>query len=454
MENIVGKTNMNNRDNYGLINDLKYNEYIDLQFSDENSIQEIQNRLFLEHFIYVIDNSPFYRNLYDKKEININEIKSIDDITKLPFTKKNDINEKFICVDQKEIIDLCLTSGTSGVPTIIPLTSNDLARLAFNEEVSFKIAGVTETDTMLICAAIDKCFMAGIAYFLGGVKLNARMVRAGSNDSAQSWEMLNFTDATVIVGVPSLIHRIGQYALKIGKNPANTKVKKLIAIGEPIRNKDLNLIPIAAQLEKMWDAKIFSTYASSEIATTFCECEQQQGGHIRPELNVVEIVDDNGKHVEDGLTGEVVTTPLGVTGMPLIRFKTGDVSFIIKEKCLCGRMTKRLGPILGRKNQMLKYKGTTIFPESIISILEGDEKFHGGYVEALKNNDGTDRVILYASLADNNSDPDMETAWIREKLRSKIRVAPEINIISKEEADNRIYQLDKKRKRQTFFDKR
>jgi phenylacetate-CoA ligase len=130
------------------------------------------------------------------------------------------------------------------------------------------------------------------------------------------------------------------------------------------------------------------------------------------------------------------------------------VSFIIKEKCLCGRMTKRLGPILGRKNQMLKYKGTTIFPESIISILEGDEKFHGGYVEALKNNDGTDRVILYASLADNNSDPVMETAWIKEKLRSKIRVAPEINIISKEDADNRIYQFDEKRKRQTFFDKR
>jgi phenylacetate-CoA ligase len=296
--------------------------------------------------------------------------------------------------------------------------------------------------------------MAGIAYFLGGVKLGARMVRAGSNDSAQSWEMINFTDATVIVGVPSLIYRIGQYALKNGNNPANSKVRKLIAIGEPIRNKDMNLIPVAAQLEEMWDAKIFSTYASSEIATTFCECEQQQGGHVRPELNVVEIVDENGKNVDDGDIGEVVTTPLGVTGMPLIRFKTGDVSFLIKEKCDCGRMTKRLGPIIGRKNQMLKYKGTTIFPESIISILEGDLRYHSGYVEVVKNADGTDRVILYASLSGNKGDSKEETGWIREKLRAKIRVAPEVKIISQNDADNKIYQFDKKRKRQTFFDKR
>ncbi len=442
MNNIAGN-------NY-LINGSKFYNYTNLQFSDSKTIRNIQNTLFLEHFIYAASNSPFYRNKFHAMGLDLNEINSIDDIIKIPFTKKSDIGNDFICVDQKEIVDLSLTSGTSGVPTIIPLTSSDLARLAFNEEIAFKTAGVTNKDTMLICAAIDKCFMAGIAYFLGGVKLNARMVRAGSNDSAQSWEMINFTDTTVIVGVPSLIYRIGQYALKNGHNPADCNVRKLIAIGEPIRDKDMNLISVASELEKMWNAKIYSTYASSEIATTFCECEKQQGGHVRPELNVVEIIDEKGNTVEDGKTGEVVTTPLGVTGMPLLRFKTGDISFIIKEKCGCKRSTKRLGPIIGRKNQMLKYKGTTIFPESIICVLEGDERFHSGYVEAFQNSDGTDRVVLNASLA-NMGD---EAGWIKEKLRAKIRVAPEIKIISQLDADGKIYQLDKKRKRQTFFDLR
>ncbi len=433
-----------------LINDFGYDKYALLQFADEDEIRIVQNKLFLNHFNYVINNSPFYQNLYRSRGIDPDEIKSIEDVKKLPFTRKSDISSDFICVDEKKIVDLSLTSGTTGAPTIVPLTSQDLARLAFNEEIAFKIAGVTPLDTMLICAAIDKCFMAGLAYFLGGVKLCAKMVRAGSNDAAQTWEMIKLTGSTVVVGVPSLIYRIGQYAIKNGENPVDCKVRKLIAIGEPVRDRDMKLIPVAAELEKMWNAGIYSTYASSEIATTFCECEKRKGGHVRPELNLVEIVDEDGHVVKDGDVGEVVTTPLGITGMPLIRFKTGDVSFIIKEKCDCGRSTKRLGPIIGRKNQMLKYKGTTIFPDAIISVLEGDSRFHSGYVEVKKNSDGTDRVILYASTACS----DVETGWIKEKIRSKIRVSPEIKIISKKDADNKIYRFNKKRKRQIFFDLR
>lgn len=442
-----------------MLSEYKHNKYADLQYAEQADIKSIQNRLFLEHFDYAVKNSPFYKKKYSSLGIDIKKIKTIDDISKLPFTHKKDLNKGLICVDQTQIVDVCLTSGTSGTPTIVPLTKRDLQRLAFNEEIAFKTAGVTAEDTMLICAAIDKCFMAGIAYFLGGVNLNARMVRAGSNNSAQTWEMINLTDATVIVGVPSLIYRIGQYALENSQDPKKSSVGKLIAIGEPIRDAQLNLIRVAAELEKMWGARIYSTYASSEMATTFCECEKQQGGHVRPELNIVEIVDDKGNLVDDGETGEVVTTPLGITGMPLVRFKTGDVSFIISEKCECGRTTKRLGPIIGRKNQMLKYKGTVLFPASILSVIEGDPRFHGGYIEAYKNLDGTDRVVLCAALSESCNDLNSrlsleKTDWIKEKISARVRVAPEIKLISKEKCDNKVYQLDKKRKRQTFFDKR
>jgi phenylacetate-CoA ligase len=175
------------------------------------------------------------------------------------------------------------------------LTGSDLSRLAYNEELAFKIVGINHLDTMLVCAAIDRCFMAGIAYFLGRVKLNPKMLRSGAGTPSQHWELIKLTGATVIVGVPSLMYKIGQYALETNADPAASKITKLIAIGEPTKGGNLELLPISKQLEEMWGAKIYSTYASSEIATTFCECSARSGGHLRPELNIIEILDKKRK---------------------------------------------------------------------------------------------------------------------------------------------------------------
>jgi len=444
-----------------LINDFSAKKYSFLQFAKANEIKKVQTELFLSHLTFTIGNSPFYKKLYKDRKIDLNQIKKLSNIERLPLTQKSDLvsTKEFLCVDNKEIVDVCLTSATSGsTPTIISQTSSDLSRLAYNEELAFAMTGINDTDTMLICAAIDRCFMAGIAYFLGGVKLKARVLRGGSGSAAQHWELIKLADATVIVGVPSLMYKIGQYAIENNEMPYATSVKKLIAIGEPTKDERLNLLPIAGELEKMWDAKIFSTYASSEIATTFCECNARKGGHLRPELNITEILDDEGNRAQDGEKGEVVVTPLGVTGMPLIRFKTGDISYLIDEKCSCGRTTKRIAPIIGRKNQMLKYKGTSIFPNAILDCLEGDQRFHSGYIEVKKNKDGTDRILLCAALCDENPNKIQENSqnidWISDVLRAKVRVVPEIRIIGREQADKKVYQFDKKRKRITFFDLR
>lgn len=434
-----------------LIEDFSAKEYAYLQFADNAETEKIQTKLLLHHLNYTIPRSCFYRKLYQERKIDLSAIKDLKDLSKLPLTDKEDIADTagFLCVDPGQIVDLCLTSATSGsTPTLIPLTGSDLSRLAYNEELALAMAGINGTDTLIICAALDRCFMAGIAYFLGGVKLKAQMVRSGAGSASQHWELIKLTKATAIVGVPSLIYKIGQHALLNHEDPAASTVKKLIAIGEPTKDENLLLLPMAKELERMWNANIYSTYASSEIATTFCECEARSGGHLRPELNIVEILDDNGNPLSDGEKGEVVVTPLGVTGMPLIRFKTGDISYLIAENCFCGRTTKRLAPILGRKKQMLKYKGTTVFPNAILSVLEGDPRFYNGYIEVMENDDKTDRIILYAALFPGNDKGD----WIRERLQAAIRVVPEIRIIDQASADKKVY--NKKLKRTIFFDLR
>ena len=327
------------------------------------------------------------------------------------------------------------------------LSSSDLARLAYNEEAAFRMIGIGAGDTLVICAAIDRCFMAGLAYYLGGLKIGARMVRAGSGSAAQHWHMIKTTGATVIAGVPSLIRKIGQYALENGENPSKTGIRLMIAIGESIRDNKLNLLPAANQIEEMWGAPLYSTYASTEMATAFSECSERKGGHVRPELIITEIVDENGNHVPPGGTGEVVITPIGVTGMPLIRFSTGDISFLITEPCGCGRRTPRIGPVLGRKNQMLKFKGTTVFPSSILSVVEGIEGVEGSCIEARKMNDGTDNIFLYVVC----TNPLVLERVIVENIRARIRVVPEIIFISEEEFKNKTHHPEK-RKKQLFID--
>jgi phenylacetate-CoA ligase len=145
----------------------------------------------------------------------------------------------------------------------------------------------------------------------------------------------------------------------------------------------------------------------------------------------------------------VVVTPLGVTGMPLVRFKTGDISFVLDEKCPCGRSTLRLGPVLGRKNQMLKYKGTALYPNMILSALEGRKEFHGGYVEVSTDGNGLDRVVLHAAVSDDS----FTVEKIADELRSRIRVVPEIKLLSPEKIDSVIHH-DNKRKKVTFVDLR
>jgi phenylacetate-CoA ligase len=427
--------------------------YKDIQFESREKLLDIQNSNFISHFKFTAANSPYYKDIFKKIGFDTESIKSVKDICKLPLTSKDDINKynkDFQAVPDCKIVDICLTSATTGnTPTKFMLTDSDIKRLTFNEEVSFNIAGLNENDTLLVGAALGRCFMAGLAYFLGSVSLGCRTVRAGSGSASQIWELIKVTECTGIVAVPSLTAKIAEYAIEKGEDPSKFGIKKIIGIGESLRDSELNPLPLASRIEKLWNADILSTYASTELSTTFAECSYKQGGHIRPELIVVEIIDENGNNLPDGEKGEVVVTPLGVTGMPLLRFKTGDISFIIDKECDCGRKSRRLGPILGRKKQMLKYKGTTIFPNHLLSIMEGNSHFYGGFIEAHKNPDNTDRIIMYAALNSNN----LDTNIIEDELRAKARVVPEIKIISKNELDAAVNQPGK-RKRIQFFDMR
>lgn len=421
------------------------------QFEQRAESDQLQTEYLLEHINYCLKRSPFYSRRLGRA---IKEISCVSDIPKLGFTGKDDLlrnNDDFLAVPPIEIVDTCFTSATVGTtPVNFLLTKSDLERLAYNEQVAFEISGVKKEDTVAVCVAIERGFMAGMAYFIGGVKLGAHMVRIGASAGPQHiWSLLKTHKPTVIIGVPSVLANVAKFAIEEGEDPTSLRVNRILAIGESLRDKQLNLLSSIQRIEQMWNTPIYSTYASTEMATSFAECQQRQGGHCRPELIYVEVVDDAGNKVNDGEIGEVIVTPLGVQGMPLLRFKTGDMSFIINEKCACGRTTRRIGPVIGRKAQLLKYKGTNVFPNAIVSIVEANPDFSGCYVEAHSAEFGEDKVVANLLAATKNYDLER----LKEEFRAGLRVVPELRVVNETEFLNKTLPAGK-RKRQIFFDMR
>jgi phenylacetate-CoA ligase len=408
--------------------------YRGIEFSDRYSIIEVQEKLLREHLDHLINNSPYYCRAL--KGTDIRNV-SLDNLHELPYTDKSELGkycDDFLAAPLSRIADIVFSSGTTGKPSRIMYTENDLKRLAYNEEISFAGCGITAEDIVLLTCTIDKCFIAGLAYFLGIRSLGAAAVRNGLNTTASHLEIIQRAGPTVIVGVPSFILKLGKYIESKNIDPRNIGVKKLVCIGEPLRDKNMSLLRMGTHIEEIWGAKVFSTYASSETITTFCECKMQAGGHLHPDLAIVEIVDEKGRILQTGETGEVVVTPLSIEGMPLLRFKTGDVSFIIDEPCGCGRFSPRLGPILGRKQQMIKFRGTTLYPQAIYAVLDGMPGISEYYIILTSNYDLSDNVKVCVSV---NSPCSSES--IASELHAHLRVSPEIVIMSEEQVREQLY---------------
>ncbi len=425
----------------------------EIEQKSSEEIKAFQEGKLKDLLAYVGEKSPFYKRVFQEHTISIESIQKLEDLQKIPVTTKADLSENnadFICVPRNEIIDYITTSGTLGDPVTFAMTDKDLDRLAYNECISFETAGISKEDTLQLMTTIDRRFMAGLAYYIGARKLGAGIVRVGNGIPELQWDTIQRIQPNVIIAVPSFILKIVEYAEQNGIDYRNSSVKKAICIGESLREKDFSLSILAQQIKAKWDIELYSTYASTEMSTAFTECDAQRGGHHHPELIIVEFLDENNEPVATGEAGEITVTTLGVEGMPLLRFKTGDVAYHYTDVCSCGRTSMRLGPIIGRRQQMIKYKGTTLYPPALYNMLADFTAVKDYYVEVFTNDIGTDEIKI-CILAFNQTE-EFEKQ-IKDRFRAKLRVAPLIEFVSEDHIRSVKYP-ENSRKPISFFDLR
>jgi len=429
---------------------MTFIEEKDKQTDKQTAMQE---QKLQELLVYLSKKSPFYRELFAKHRIDISAVKTVADLASIPTTTKDDLqqhNNDFLCVPAEDVIEYTSTSGTLGSPVTIALTENDLQRLAYNEYSSFSCADGSKDDTYQLMLTLDRQFMAGIAYYLGIRKLGAGIIRLGPGVPSLQWETIKRLKPTAIVAVPSFILKLIQYAKDTGIDINETSVKKAICIGENIRNTDFSLNILGRKITEAWDIKLYSTYASTEMQTAFTECGEGKGGHYQPDLVIVELLDENNQQVAPGTPGEVTITTLGVEGIPLLRYKTGDMCMYFDEPCACGRTSLRLSSIMGRKKQMIKFKGTTLYPPALFDLLNEREEILDFVIEVSSNEIGLDQVLIYIVPSEISEECDHR---IRAYLQARLRVSPHIKYVTAE-AIQKMQFSEASRKAIKFVDKR
>ncbi len=423
----------------------------ELSFLSKSEIYEYQSGLLSEQIDWVMEHSPFYRE--QLAGFKSGSIQSVEDLLSLPVTTKQDLQQRnmdFLCVEPGKIIDYITTSGTTGSPVTFATTEKDLQRLADNEYASFICAGGTSHDIYQLMLTLDRRFMAGLAYFMGLRKMGAGIIRVGPGNLLLQFDTIQRTSPTVLVTVPSFLLKLIEHAEKHHIDLAATSVRSAICIGEPIRDNQFRLNKLGSRIRSKWDIKLHSTYASTEMGAAFTECSAGKGGHLNPEMIIVEFLDENNNPVKEGELGEVTITSLGVEGMPLVRFKTGDICHHFTETCSCGRSTLRLGPIEGRKNQMIKYKGTTLFPPAFYEILNEIEEVENYIVMVSTNSLDTDDIEVLVG----SKEPTLSVEKrIKDHFRAKLRVAPSIRFLDPSEVHGMQFP-GMSRKPLTFIDRR
>jgi len=416
-------------------------------------IKIFQEKKLRELMHYLSAHSPYYQNLFQQHRIDPNTIQTLEDLQKLPVTTKTNLqenNDAFFCVPKTKIIDYVTTSGTLGKPVTFGLTENDLERLTYNEAISLQCAGIKKGDVVQLMTTLDRRFMAGLAYFMGLRKIGAATVRVGAGIPELQWDSILTYRPKYLISVPSFLLKLIEYAEKNNIDYNASSVKGVVCIGETLRDQDFKDNQLTKKITEKWNLNLYSTYASTEMCTAFTECEAMQGGHHHPELIITEILDDNDQPVKKGEVGELTVTTLGVEALPLLRFKTGDIVKVHEEPCTCGRTTLRLGPVLGRKQQMIKYKGTTLYPPAMHDLMTYFESIQLHQIEISTNAIGTDEIIIRIATL-NTSEDFMDE--IKDHFRAKLRVTPKVEIVAFETLE-KILLPPMSRKPLTFIDKR
>ncbi len=413
---------------------MYWNPAIERLSSEE--LEEIQERRLRALVNTVYEYSPFYRRRFKDAGVHPSDIRTLDDLSKLPFTKKQDLRDTYpfgmFTVPLSQVVRFHASSGTTGKPTVVGYTAGDIRNWVESLCRALVSCGVSSEDIMQIAYGYG-LFTGGLGFHYAAERLGATVLPISAGNTARQVELMKDLGTTVIACTPSYMLYLTEYAAEMGVDIANdTSLRAGIFGAEPWSEETRK------RIEDKTGIIAYDVYGTSELSgPLFTECTERQGIHVWADMFLIEIIDpETGEQVGEGEKGELVVTTLTKEALPLIRWRTGDITYMETDKCACGRTHPRIMRILGRADDMLIVRGVNVFPSQIEHVLMQIPEVGEHYMIILdRREDGLDEMTIQVELSDRvavdtTSDILRLEKKISDRLKSVLNVWAKVEVVN------------------------
>ena len=424
-----------------------------IECASRNLMNEIQSERLIATVNRIYHNIPYYRKKMQEKGLTPNDIKSVDDLSKLPFTTKNDLRDSYpfgsFTAPMSEIVRVHASSGTTGRPTVVGYTRNDIAMWSENVTRALCMAGVHPNDMVQVAYGYG-LFTGGLGLHYGTENLGATVIPISGGNTQKQIQLMQDFGSTVICCTPSYALHIAEVLKEMKIEPEDLKLRIGIFGAEPWSES------MRKEIETKLKIKAIDIYGLSEIVGpgVSCECEHQVGMHINEDHFIPEIVNpDTLLPVPHGEVGELVFSTISKEGIPLLRYRTRDLTRLFYEKCECGRTLVRMEKCKGRSDDMLIIRGVNVFPSQIESVLLNMSETEPHYLLIVEREGNLDTLKVQVEVNEHFfSDEVKELQNLSKKIKSTLESTLGISVTVQLVEPKSIQRTDGKAKR--VIDKR
>ncbi|TDA28953.1 MAG: phenylacetate--CoA ligase [Archaeoglobi archaeon] len=382
-------------------------------------IQEKKLRALVRN---VYEYSPFYKRKFRELGIHPEDIRGLEDLKKLPFTRKQDLRDNYpfgmFAVPISQIVRFHASSGTTGKPTLVGYTEDDIRIWVESLCRGLVSCGVCNEDIMQIAYGYG-LFTGGLGFHYAAEKIGATALPVSAGNTERQINLMKDLGVTVIACTPSYFLYMAEYAEKMGTSIKETNLRMGIFGAEPWSEETRK------RIEDKTGITAYDVYGTSELSgPLFTECVERDGLHIWADHFLIEVIDPKtGENLGEGERGELVVTTLSKEAMPLIRWRTGDITIMETEKCNCGRTHPRILRILGRSDDMLIVRGVNVFPSQIEHVLMQIPEVGEHYMIILERKEELDEMTVQVELSDKvKIDKPADILNLTRKVEDRLRV--------------------------------